>query len=99
MDRPLAEFSVAELMAAARQLRHASALVVGDAMLDRYVYGRAQRISPEAPVPVLTVEREIAMPGGAGNVVRNLTAANDLVFRRGTDCPTLRIEGLTLAGA
>ena len=74
MDRPLAEISVAELMAAARQLRHASALVVGDAMLDRYVYGRAQRISPEAPVPVLTVEREIAMPGGAGNVVRNLTA-------------------------
>ena len=74
MDRPLVETPIAELMAAARQLRHASALVVGDAMLDRYVYGRAQRISPEAPVPVLTVEREIAMPGGAGNVVRNLTA-------------------------
>ncbi|MFO0199622.1 MAG: D-glycero-beta-D-manno-heptose-7-phosphate kinase, partial [Alphaproteobacteria bacterium] len=74
MDRPLVETPIAELMAAARQLRRASALVVGDAMLDRYVYGRAQRISPEAPVPVLTVEREIAMPGGAGNVVRNLTA-------------------------
>ncbi|MFM7692600.1 MAG: bifunctional heptose 7-phosphate kinase/heptose 1-phosphate adenyltransferase, partial [Alphaproteobacteria bacterium] len=68
------EIPIAELMAAARQLRRASVLVVGDAMLDRYVYGRAQRISPEAPVPVLTVEREIAMPGGAGNVVRNLTA-------------------------
>jgi len=74
MDRPLVETPIAELMAAARQLRRASVLVVGDAMLDRYVYGRAQRISPEAPVPVLTVEREIAMPGGAGNVVRNLTA-------------------------
>jgi D-beta-D-heptose 7-phosphate kinase/D-beta-D-heptose 1-phosphate adenosyltransferase len=74
MDRPLIEIPIAELTAAARQLRRASVLVVGDAMLDRYVYGLAQRISPEAPVPVLTVEREIAMPGGAGNVVRNLTA-------------------------
>ncbi|MFM7778209.1 MAG: bifunctional heptose 7-phosphate kinase/heptose 1-phosphate adenyltransferase, partial [Alphaproteobacteria bacterium] len=51
MDRPLVEIPIAELMGAARQLRRASVLVVGDAMLDRYVYGRAQRISPEAPVP------------------------------------------------
>jgi D-beta-D-heptose 7-phosphate kinase/D-beta-D-heptose 1-phosphate adenosyltransferase len=57
-----------------RALKRASVLVVGDAMLDRYVYGAVRRISPEAPVPVLAVEREVAMPGGAGNVVRNLTA-------------------------
>ena len=43
-------------------------------MLDRYVYGEVERISPEAPVPILAIEREIAIPGGAGNVVRNLTA-------------------------
>ncbi len=43
-------------------------------MLDRYVYGDVARVSPEAPVPILTVTREVAMPGGAGNVVRNLTA-------------------------
>jgi D-beta-D-heptose 7-phosphate kinase/D-beta-D-heptose 1-phosphate adenosyltransferase len=49
-------------------------LVIGDAMLDRYVYGSVARISPEAPVPVLAVDRELALPGGAGNVVRNLTA-------------------------
>lgn len=49
-------------------------LVVGDAMVDRYIYGTVSRISPEAPVPVLSVEREVALPGGAGNVVRNLTA-------------------------
>ena len=49
-------------------------LVVGDVMLDRYVYGQVTRISPEAPVPILSVEREVAYPGGAGNVVRNLTA-------------------------
>jgi len=53
---------------------HASALVIGDVMLDRYVYGDVERISPEAPVPILAIEREIAVPGGAGNVVRNLTA-------------------------
>ncbi len=66
--------NAADLTEAVRMLKRASVLVVGDAMLDRYVYGRVNRISPEAPVPVLAVEREVAMPGGAGNVVRNLTA-------------------------
>jgi D-beta-D-heptose 7-phosphate kinase/D-beta-D-heptose 1-phosphate adenosyltransferase len=64
----------ADLGAAIRSLRRASVLVVGDATLDRYVYGRVERISSEAPVPVLSVEREVALPGGAGNIVRNLTA-------------------------
>lgn len=73
-DRPMPDIPVADLIAAVRSLRRASVLVVGDAMLDRYVYGSVRRISPEAPVPVLAVEREVAMPGGAGNVVRNLTA-------------------------
>ena len=57
-----------------RLLGHTSVLAVGDVMLDRYVYGTVERISPEAPVPILTIERELAMLGGAGNVVRNLTA-------------------------
>ena len=57
-----------------RVWRARSVLVVGDVMLDRYVYGQVTRISPEAPVPILSVEREVAYPGGAGNVVRNLTA-------------------------
>jgi D-beta-D-heptose 7-phosphate kinase/D-beta-D-heptose 1-phosphate adenosyltransferase len=56
------------------RLSHGSVLVVGDTMLDRYVFGAVHRISPEAPVPVLAVERELALPGGAGNVVRNLSA-------------------------
>ena len=68
-----------DLVDAVRQLKRATVLVVGDAMLDRYVYGHVDRISPEAPVPVLTVERELAMPGGAGNVVRNLTALGTAV--------------------
>jgi rfaE bifunctional protein kinase chain/domain len=49
-------------------------LVVGDLMLDRYVWGRVHRISPEAPVPVVHVTREEMRPGGAGNVVSNLAA-------------------------
>ncbi len=55
-------------------LGSARVLVVGDVMLDRYVYGAVERISPEAPIPVLRVERESAMLGGAGNVARNLAA-------------------------
>ena len=64
----------ASLPDAVRLLRRGTALVVGDAMLDRYVFGQVTRISREAPVPVLAVEREVALPGGAGNVVRDLTA-------------------------
>jgi D-beta-D-heptose 7-phosphate kinase/D-beta-D-heptose 1-phosphate adenosyltransferase len=55
-------------------LRGARVLCIGDVMLDRFVYGEVERISPEAPVPVLRVERESAMLGGAGNVARNLAA-------------------------
>ena len=47
-------------------------LVVGDVMLDRFMYGAVERISPEAPIPVFTQQREERMLGGAGNVVRNL---------------------------
>jgi D-beta-D-heptose 7-phosphate kinase/D-beta-D-heptose 1-phosphate adenosyltransferase len=43
-------------------------------MLDKYVYGDASRISPEAPVPVVHVRRQVFIPGGVGNVVRNLAA-------------------------
>ena len=49
-------------------------LVVGDLMLDRYVVGRVERISPEAPVPVLLVEEEHDVPGGAANVSVMLAA-------------------------
>ncbi len=47
-------------------------LVIGDFMLDTYTKGKVRRISPEAPVSVLHVEREDSLPGGAGNVVTNL---------------------------
>ncbi len=47
-------------------------LVLGDAILDRYLYGEVRRISPEAPIPILTVTSEKITPGGAGNVIANL---------------------------
>jgi len=47
-------------------------LCIGDVMLDRFIYGRVDSISPEAPIPVFTAQREERMLGGAGNVVRNL---------------------------
>ena len=54
--------------------RTANVLVVGDVMLDRYIYGEVSRISPEAPVPVVKVEREELLPGGAANVAVNLVS-------------------------
>jgi D-beta-D-heptose 7-phosphate kinase/D-beta-D-heptose 1-phosphate adenosyltransferase len=47
-------------------------LVLGDVMLDRFIYGTVERISPEAPVPVINVHRSADMPGGAANVARNI---------------------------
>jgi len=49
-------------------------LCVGDIMLDRYIYGQVERISPEAPIPVIHIQREAVTLGGAGNVVRNIVS-------------------------
>lgn len=55
-------------------LAQASVLVVGDVMLDRYWYGSVERISPEAPVPVVRITREEERIGGAANVAHNITS-------------------------
>ncbi len=55
-----------------RKLPGAAVLCVGDIMLDNFVYGSAERLSPEAPIPVVLVKKKISVPGGMGNVVRNL---------------------------
>src|SRR2546426_11788160 len=59
------------LLAAAKRAR---ILVIGDVMLDQFIWGSVARISPEAPVPIVDFVRESFMPGGAANVARNLTA-------------------------
>lgn len=62
----------ARLRALVQRMAGVRVLVVGDLMLDQFVRGRVQRISPEAPVPVVQVHSEDEQPGGAGNVVRNV---------------------------
>jgi D-beta-D-heptose 7-phosphate kinase/D-beta-D-heptose 1-phosphate adenosyltransferase len=64
---------VKQILTAARKTH---IVVVGDAMLDHFIWGNVARISPEAPVPVVDFDRESFMPGGAANVARNLTALN-----------------------
>ncbi|HEY4080978.1 MAG TPA: D-glycero-beta-D-manno-heptose-7-phosphate kinase [Burkholderiaceae bacterium] len=62
----------ADLLPSAAELAGRRILVVGDVMLDRYWYGAVERISPEAPVPVVRVEREEERLGGAANVALNV---------------------------
>ena len=78
-------------------------LVIGDVMLDHFVWGNVRRISPEAPVPVVEVVREDLFPGGAANVARNLaefTRNSFIMGRVGRDadaqrlCDLLRQEGV-----
>ena len=63
-----------DLTGVVERLSQARVCCVGDLMLDRFIYGSVARISPEAPVPVLRIERCESMLGGAGNAVRNLCA-------------------------
>jgi len=62
----------AQFIADLSKLTDATVLCVGDVMLDRFVYGDVNRISPEAPIPVFRIGRQTEMLGGAGNVLRNL---------------------------
>lgn len=74
---------------------HARVLVVGDVMLDSYWHGPASRISPEAPVPVVKIEKQEARIGGAGNVALNaavLGASTRLLSLTGQDAAADQIE-------
>ncbi|WP_459620920.1 D-glycero-beta-D-manno-heptose-7-phosphate kinase, partial [Burkholderia sp. 3C] len=79
------------------RLAKSRVLVVGDVMLDRYWFGNVNRISPEAPVPVVHVQRQEERLGGAANVARNIVtlgANAGLLCVVGTDEPGERIVGL-----
>jgi len=74
MSHPILSLNrVRQILAAAKKSR---VLVIGDVMLDHFIWGNVARISPEAPVPVVDFSRESFMPGGAANVARNLTSLN-----------------------
>ncbi len=75
-------------------------LVIGDIMLDQFIWGSVRRISPEAPVPVVEFERESFMPGGAANVARNLTclkARTSLLSVIGRDPSAKMLRSLLIA--
>lgn len=79
------------------RIAHARVLVVGDAMLDRYWFGAVDRISPEAPVPVVRISREEERLGGAANValnVKTLGARSTLLTVVGDDEPARTLRGL-----
>jgi len=63
---------MSDLLGVLESFSRARVLVLGDVMLDRFVYGSVERMSPEAPVPVMTPEHTSDVPGGAANVARNV---------------------------
>jgi D-glycero-beta-D-manno-heptose-7-phosphate kinase len=92
--RPLQLPRVRRLLTAASNAR---VLVLGDVMLDHFLWGSVDRISPEAPVPVVEFEREGFVAGGAGNVARNvadLDAAAELFGVVGDDAPAQQLKKL-----
>src|SRR3954453_21890244 len=79
-DRAAADYNLTSmptrLIELVESLPRSRVVLVGDLMVDRYVYGDVERISPEAPVPVVRFVREEHRLGGAGNVAANLATLN-----------------------
>src|SRR5215475_12854454 len=76
-----------------------SILIVGDVMLDEFIWGKVARISPEAPVPVVQVDRETYRLGGSANVAANIRALDGIPIPIGViglDAASERIEELLL---
>ncbi|NUN93023.1 MAG: carbohydrate kinase [Verrucomicrobiae bacterium] len=99
--------SAAQWKAALRRFARLRVLVIGDVMLDQYVFGRVSRISPEAPVPIMDVQGDKFFPGGASNVARNLRSLGAKVVALGilgadatgrTLSRALREQGVDVAG-
>ena len=88
---------VSRVTALLDRARTTRVLVIGDVMLDHFIWGRVGRISPEAPVPVVEFQRESFMPGGAANVARHLTSLGvptGLLGAVGRDDAAKRLKGL-----
>ncbi|MGI8966368.1 MAG: D-glycero-beta-D-manno-heptose-7-phosphate kinase [Limisphaerales bacterium] len=96
-SQKLSTSRVRQMLSAAAKTR---LLVLGDVMLDQFLWGRVARISPEAPVPIVEFERESFMPGGAANVARNLAdlkVATQLFSVVGQDDSAKKLKQLLLA--
>jgi D-glycero-beta-D-manno-heptose-7-phosphate kinase len=86
-----------DLTHALQQLAGTEVVIVGDVMLDEYIFGTVERISPEAPVPVVRVDKEEYRLGGAGNVAKNIVALGGkakLFGFLGQDAAAKRLENM-----
>ena len=72
-----------ELIQILNKFKEKNILVIGDIMLDKYIFGDVERISPEAPVQIVNVKEEKFIPGGAANVANNIAALNANAFMIG----------------
>jgi len=72
-----------ELLNTLENFKEKNILIIGDIMLDKYIFGKVDRISPEAPVQVVEVKKENYLPGGAANVANNIAALNANAFMVG----------------
>lgn len=70
----MSEISIKRVRKILSQFRKQEILIIGDIMLDRYIWGTVNRISPEAPVPIVKVNQETVLLGGAGNVASNIVS-------------------------
>ncbi|MDY6914864.1 MAG: D-glycero-beta-D-manno-heptose-7-phosphate kinase [Candidatus Cloacimonadota bacterium] len=73
-----------DLLEILERFKHKKIAIIGDIILDKYIYGDVDRISPEAPVPIVKVTREKYVPGGAANVALNIKALGGQAYLLGT---------------
>jgi D-beta-D-heptose 7-phosphate kinase/D-beta-D-heptose 1-phosphate adenosyltransferase len=66
--------NIEQILTRIQSFKDTKVLVIGDIMLDRFIWGNVNRISPEAPIPIVQVNHESEMPGGAANVATNISA-------------------------
>lgn len=96
-ERPVPKLDLRRLERLVDSFRNVRLLVLGDLVLDEYIWGQVDRISPEAPVPVLHVQSETTMLGGAANAARNVVALGgsvDVCSVIGDDAAGRRLVGL-----
>src|ERR1700677_846296 len=94
-------FTSARLGEILRAFPRRKILVIGDLMLDEFLWGKVTRISPEAPVPVVDIQRRASYPGGAANVARNLASLGAQVGLGGVigeDVPGAQLVQLLTSG-
>lgn len=96
-----------KLLSLLQNFKQKKILIIGDIMLDKYIFGRVSRVSPEAPVPIVKVEKESYVPGGAANAASNITNLGAEAFlvgivgedqERGTLLNELRVRKINTEG-